>query len=433
MTPGSLVRTAASLAHGIVTRDAAAHDRPTPVYLSGSDHDRLIKALLEEEIAADGDGYWPTGLSRPVRGLLGFRTELRDFWARAVERGVGSASLAGLAPDGLTPSWAAIGTFIDRLSDRIREAYAGFTPLDSTYVLRRATELAAARDRSAAGIELLVVDDAQELGYGAAGLVAALAAGGARLTLLGDPDLATGGYRGALPGEFLSPDFWTATGRVRPEPIVLPTAHRHGAAIRAAVTATTVGGTALGGAQRAATGAPGQPGTVEAIVTDGGAAQLAVLARRIRRLAVDGTPWSRIAVIARNGASVPRIARELRGLDVPASGAGVSEIGADDWASKGLSQAASIALRSAASGAVAVSPEEAEELLGGSLARLDALSVRRLRAALRRRAAEADRDDPRGRASCWRRSSRRPADSRPSIAARLRRPRTAWCGRSMPR
>jgi len=395
VTPGPMARTAASLAHGIVARAAAAAGDPPPRYVSGADHDRIVAELLAEEIERDADGYWPASIGRAVRGLAAFRSELRDFVARATERGLRPEAIAALGAERDRPEWIAMSRFLPALAARIELEHRGFTPLDSAYVLRRAAELAAAGDPVAAGLRLVVVDDAQELGRGALELVRSLAAGGARVVALGDPDLATGGFRGAAPGGFLEAAFWAAAGRPRPAPLVLPTAHRQTAGVRAALAAVTGAvGAAGAGPQRAAAAA--SPGGRALSVSVADAADLmAFLARAIRERAVAGTPWGRMAVVARNGGSVPRLARELRGLDVPAAGAGISEVRRDDWAVQSLVELLRIAIDGARTGTVAVDPAGAELLLTGSVGRLDALALRRLRAALRRQALIDDPDDVR--------------------------------------
>jgi len=392
-TPGSLARTTASLAHAIVARSAAAEGARPPRYVSGADHDRIIAALLTEEIESDADGYWPDSIGRAVRGLGAFRSELRDLYARAVERGVRSERLAELGGQQERPAWTAAAEFMPKLAARIEREFAGFTPLDSTYVMRRAAELARAGDPSVPALRLIVVDDAQESGYGATELLRALGAGGSRIIAFGDPDLATGGFRGALPGAFGSPATWSAIGR-EPERIVLGVVHRHGSAVRSAVSAAVAGiGAANAGRQRAATATTTEGRALAVTVRDSGAL-VAYAARLLRERAVDGTEWSDLAVVVRTGGAVPRLARELRALEVPAAVAGVGEVRRDDWAVTGLLAVARIALASAG-GEIRISPAEAEAVLTGSVGRLDTVSYRRLRTSLRRDALAVDPIDSR--------------------------------------
>jgi len=395
--PGSPARTVASLAHAVVSRVAVAAGEPPPRYLSGADHDRIIARLLEADASPDADSRaaqdadgWPVGPA--TRSLPAFRAELREVIARAAERGLDAEDLARLGGERGRPEWRAVAAFRRRLAVAIEAEFSGSTPLDATYVLRRATELVRDDDPAVPRPRLLVVDDAQELGRGGADLLAAFVARGSRLIALGDPDTATGGFRGARAGAFAQPEFW---GERTPARLVLETVHRHGPELRAAVGAAVaaVGATAGAFEQRKAPAA-GAPGTVEALVVPDAAGLSAVIARHLRELAVGGTAWSELAVVVRGGAAVPKLARELRLLDVPALGAGVTELRRDDWATTGLLDVARAALRGA-HGELRLDPEEAEAILTGAVGRLDALSFRRLRAAMRRAAHEADPDDQR--------------------------------------
>jgi len=393
-TPGPVARTIASLAHGIVAGAAAATGAAPPVYVSGADHDRLIAAILEEEIERDEDAYWPTEIGRSTRRLAAFRTELRDLFARAVERGIRAAELARLGRDHARPAWVAAAAFMPKLAARIEEEFRGLTPLDSTYVLRRAADLAEAGDASVPRYRLLVIDDAQELGRGGLRLVRALARQGARVIALGDPDVATGGFRGAVPGGFASA-LWSEIGR-EPVRIALPTVHRHGTAIRSVVERAVAAVGTQGGAvaQRRATPAEEREGEAIAVVVPDEGALVAFVARRLRERAVKGVPWSELAVVVRSGASVPRLARELRTLEVPAVGAGAAEVRRDSWAVRSLIEVARAATEHLGD-AIALTPEHAEEILTGSVGRLDALSFRRLRTALKREALAVDPHDDR--------------------------------------
>ncbi|MBO9577507.1 MAG: ATP-dependent helicase [Microbacteriaceae bacterium] len=424
VTPGPMARTVASLAHGIVARAFTAEGSPPPVYVSGADHDRLIAALLAGEIESGADDYWPSTAGRATRGLPAFRGELRDLYARAAERGLRAADLAALGSEAGRAEWVAAARFMPRLAEAIEAEYAGFTPMDSSYVVRRATELVAAGDASAAELRLLVVDDAQELGRGAVGLLAALAARGTRLVAVGDPDLATGGFRGSQAGAFTGVALWGAVGRT-PERLALGTVHRHGERIREVVDRTVsrigVAGDAVGARRARPTGraeaessrdesgaaeAMGGAGTagaagtatraaaaigdgeVRAVVFASPEDQSAYIARRLRERHVhDGVPWSDLAVIVRSGASAPRLARELRALHVPTVAGAAAQVRGQDYAVRGLLLGLELAL-----GRTEIDADSAQELLTSCIGRLDAVALRRLRTALRIEALKAERD-----------------------------------------
>src|SRR5690606_32612853 len=138
--------------------------------------------------------------------LQGFRSELRALLAEATARGLGAAGLADAGRRHDRPAWVAAGAFMHQLGERIDRDPPEFTPLDSAFLLRCAAELVAEGRSGVAGLRLVVVDDAQELGHGALALLRALAARvpldvrTLRVVMLGDPDLAAGGFRGARPG-----------------------------------------------------------------------------------------------------------------------------------------------------------------------------------------------------------------------------------------
>ncbi|HWL00768.1 MAG TPA: ATP-dependent DNA helicase [Microbacteriaceae bacterium] len=391
-TPGPIARTAASLAHSILAAAAVRLDAPPPVYVSGADHDRIIRGLLEAEVGDESDAYWTrAGLGRDLRMLPAFRGEVRDLIARAVERGVSATRLRELGTARGRPEWTAVGTFWPKLAAQIEVEHAGYEPLDSNYVLRRAADLVSARDPSAPGLRLVVVDDAQELGFGGLRLLGALGTGGARLIAFGDPDLATQTFRGAVPAGFTAADgVWAVVGR-EPARLVLGTAHRHGEVLRGAVARAVSGMNepAKGFAGRRQVQAGAQDGRIEAVRVPGVHEQAAFVARRLReRHARDGVPFGSMAVVGRSAGSAARLARELRGMHVPTEVGGETARDGSDYATHGLLLALAIA-----TGVVELDADRAEELLASCVGRLDAVALRRLRTGLRAEALKVGRDE----------------------------------------
>jgi len=391
-TPGPMARTPASLAHSIVAADAVRRDAPPPVYVSGADHDRLIAAIVDEEIAEDADEYWGrAGLGRDVRGLAAFRGEVRDLIARAAERGIGARRLAALGEERGRPEWSVVAAFIPKLAARLEDEHQGFTPLDSGYVLREAADLVLADAADIPALRLVVVDDAQELVLGAQRLLAAFAGRGTRIIAIGDPDLATLTFRGAMPAGFAAPDgLWAGVGR-EPGRLALTTAWRHGAKVRAAV------GRVLSGMAEPVNGVPGRrqvvapdpDGSVEAVLVPGSHEQAAYVARRLReRHARDGVPFASMAVVSRTAGSAARLAHELRGMHVPTEAGGETTRGRSDYATRGLLLTVAVA-----AGVVELDADVAEELLASCLGRLDPVGLRRLRMGLRTEALKVGRDE----------------------------------------
>lgn len=406
---GPPARSAASLAHRIVSEAAIAAGDPPPGYLSGADHDRLIAGVLEEQLAHPASADWP--VPEAARRLPAFRTELRELIARVLERGAGADELERAGRARGRAAWVAVAAVMRGLDARLRRDYPQQVPLDAASAAHRAAALV--RDGHPIGERLLVVDDAHELGLGSLALLSAFRERGTRVIAFGDPDLTTGGFRGAVPAGYRGPALWGG-GSGRPEPVrlALGTVHRHGAALRELVTrATGVRGDgvpALGirgatgyGPQRAAASRPGlPPGEVRAVLVPEPHDVAPWIARRLRERLAAGTRPRDLAVVARGTAGAVRLAAELRGLGVAAQAAGVVETGREDWTVRGLLDLAAAAIAAVeASGedgpVVRLEPAEAQALLTGGVGRLDALAVRRLRTALRRDAVEADPEDTR--------------------------------------
>lgn len=373
-TPGPLARTIASLAFEVVRTDAAARMLPAPTLLTGADQDRVVADLLDGEIADNLDDYWPTGIDRDVRALGGFRAELRELQARLLERGATPAQIAALGEREGRPAWGACARFLATL-EAVQDAAAPGA-VDSTELVLDAAVMLERGAPLTTRVRLVVVDDAQELGLAGLRFVQALASAGVRIVVLGDPDLATGGFRGAVPGGFLR--VLDASGR-SPIRVTLSVAHRQREAVRAAVAAATQRiGTAGAGTQRTS-GAGASGGAASAIRLRGRAAEVAVIARRLRERRVrDGVAWSSMAVVVRSGGAVTGLVRELRALEVPASTAGVLESPRDDAGVRALVLALELVI-----GRRDLVQEPLTELLAGPLGRLDSVAIRRLRAGLR--------------------------------------------------
>jgi len=100
---GPLAKTLTSLAFSILASKAKREGKKTPVLVSGSEQDQLLKEVLAEiESSA-----WPKNLDSTVRSLTGFRTELRDLIAACLEHGISPNQLTELGKaQGLT-QWIA--------------------------------------------------------------------------------------------------------------------------------------------------------------------------------------------------------------------------------------------------------------------------------------------------------------------------------------
>jgi len=391
-TLGPLARTPQSLAFEILA-DAAAHagDEP-PRLLTGGEQDQLLAELLQGEIEDGVDGHWPEHLGPDVRRLRGFRTELRDLMMRCTEHGVTPERLERLADRHERPEWAAAATFL-RGYDDVKASFRDRS-FDSAELLGEATSLVSGADAGPTDqlgrfgrLRLLLLDDAQESTRSTLALVRAFARRGVTVVAFGDPDVATGSFRGALPDAVAR--LGAHLGLPSVPTVPLTTVHRQGEELRA-LTAAVSGriGSAGAGTQRRAASAEVAATTEEEAAEDAAvvayelpspADELAVIARRLReRHVFDGLPWGRMAVLVRSGAQVPALARGLATLEVPTRVSGGGTAVRDEYAVRAM-----VLLLEVALGRVPLDATVAVTLLTGPLGGLDAVSLRRLKSALR--------------------------------------------------
>ena len=401
-TNGSLVRTTVSVAAQLA-RDAAAHSGgPVPTQLSGAQQDRIIAELLRRHQDAGSGPVWPDPLGADVRGLRGFRTELRELMARAVAYGVSPERLAGLGAETGRPEWCAAAEFIRDYTRERRHARPGeFEPTELADFAADLVRLAPAGPAGAAllgtlaGLRLIVLEDAQEVTQATLTLLARFAARGVAVVAFGDPDISVGSAGGAHPDALGRLGHYLGLDGVRT--LTLATVHRHGAAVRAVVDEVTgrIGAAGAGG-QRSATlpgphpsdprsstdprpGAAARlPARVQTIVAAGPAEQLAVIARRLReRHLIGGVPWGRMAVLVRTESLVPALSKALAGLEVPTQPSAGHTALRDEHVVMAFVLALDVTL-----GRRALDADAAIELLRGPLGGLDPITLRRLRAAL---------------------------------------------------
>ncbi|GAA4736972.1 ATP-dependent DNA helicase [Amnibacterium soli] len=366
-----LARTAASLAFDIARRDAAADGRDAPVLLSGGEQDRVIGQLL-----AEGGTAWPDRLGEEARGTRAFRGELRELFARCTERDVEWPELAALGEQRGRDEWRAAADFWREYLEVLPALQPDAFDSAELVALATAAVLQGRPGETAGRLRLVVVDDMQDLGESAVGLLAALAARGCAIVAFGDPDVAADTFRGGEPD--LLGRFEQRFGIEAPARIVLRTVHRHPETVRRFVTKVTERiGTALAGPQRLATARPGGL-PVLSVEADGPGALAARVAHLLRdRHLEHDVPFREQAVVVRSGALVEPLARALEIAGVPAITAGTAG-DAGERAPRALLGVVAVAL-----GLQPLTPETAAELVTGPFCGLDRLALRRLRLALR--------------------------------------------------
>lgn len=390
---GPLARTPHSLAFGVLRRRAALRGEEVPRLISGPEQDVILRELLSGYAAEPAFApTWPPSLVEAVPTRT-FRGELRDLLLRAVELGLEAEGLRalGLAHD--RPEWAAAAAVLADYDAVTALAAPG--SLDPAWLLgAAAARLADEPDLLAQvrhGLRLVVVDDAHELTPAATQLLHVLTStGGPDVVLLGDPDAATQTFRGAEPALMLTG--W-------PQAQVLRLGHGHRLPERLRKVAERVSGH-IGSVgevgQRRFSAVGGGRVDVEVLRTP--AQEAAWIADRLRRRhLLSGIPWSDMAVIVRGGATMVTLERALRRAGVPVGAASARPV-RDHPAVRPLLTAAAAVLRG---DGPELTDDEASDLITSPLGGGDALSLRRLRRALRRQEVAAGGARPGAELVAW--------------------------------
>jgi superfamily I DNA/RNA helicase/RecB family exonuclease len=383
-TLGPMARTANSLAFEVIREAAAAAGHGAPTLLTGAEQDQIIAELLAGEIADNSGAPWPAHLDQEVRRLRGFRTELRDLMMRCVEFGVTPHQLAQLGERTERPEWVAASAFIS-VYDAVKASYRD-RHFDASELLAEAATLITAGHYAAIDrLRLVIVDDAHELTEATISLLRALASRGITIIGFGDPDLTTGSFRGAQPAVLAA---WATRLEIdNCETLFLSSVHRHSAVLRATITELTqrIGVSGLI-EQRKSAAVATAPSSIHSYQLATPAEEVAFIARQLREKHVlESVPWSRMAVIVRTGSLIPSLARQLRTLEVVTSVSSARSAVRDEFSVNGL-----IVLLELALGRRPVDAASAVELLCSSVGGFDAVSLRRLKAALRHEALGAE-------------------------------------------
>ena len=382
-----LVRSLHGYAFAVLRKAAERAGDPPPRLVTGAEQDGIIGELLAGDLD-DGASGWPLEL-RPALATAGFATELRDLLARCAERGVDPAELQRLGRLSGRPEWVGAGRFAQQYEQvmLLRASVGTAAPQASVPALGAAELVGAALEALAADadllaaerarVRLLLVDDAQHLDPQAAHLVRVLAAGADLAVLAGDPNQAVFGFRGATPGLLLAGD----------APVVrLTRSHRCAPAIARALAgvASALPGTAWRTLE-GAVGDGGDEGSVTVQVADSAHSEAALIADTLRRAhLVDGVPWSQLAVIVRSVSAAAALPRALGVAGVPVDQPSVGGALAGQPAARAL-------LAVLAATVHGLDAERADALLTGPVGRMDPVSLRQLRRALRRAADDPDR------------------------------------------
>lgn len=363
---------------------------------------RLLSAPEQEFRVAEVLAYatekrtilWPDDLAAAVR-TRGFAQQVVDFLARARAYGLDPDSLRNLALDRREPAWGSVADLWQRYNEGLALAgevdYAGLVD-EAQVVLDRADDDGLlARHQPA----LLVVDEYQDTDPAQVALLQRLVGPSTDFVAVGDPDQSIYAFRGAdVRGMW---EFGDRFGSSRAPATVLPLRHtrRFGPTLLAASRAV-IGRLGVSGSMsaeqfdafRQPEPVAGLPGRLDVRTYTDTRAEAEQIARTLRRAHLrDGIPYREMAVLVRAGnEAIAPYERALRAAGLPV------EIAGDEIPLSG--QPAVRALLLAARAALGLSAgrdllaEEAEALLAGPLANLDASRLRRLARELRRLDAE---------------------------------------------
>lgn len=373
---GPLARTVSSLAFDVVAQASIAAGSEPPTLLTGAEQDADIAALLAGHLE-DGTGpRWPEHLGEQVRGLRSFRTELREFMARATEHELTPHRIRALGYEHGHEEWVAAADFLDDYLGAVSSARPD--QLDSAELVRFAVASLGRGDASEAveRLRLVVVDDVQEATELGLALLDALRSRGVAVVGFGDPDAATTVFRGG------SADVVARFGAGLPV-YTLRVAHRQPPVLRELTRKVTekIGTAGIVG-HRGALPARADEDPIAPLLTveaSSPAREWAAVARVLReRNLIDGIPWSRMAVVVRSGALIDGVVRALAVAEVPAATAAATAALRDDLAAHAL-----LTIVDHGIGRSTIDADAVTSMLLGPFGGLDRLALRRLRVALR--------------------------------------------------
>ncbi|NHI17295.1 ATP-dependent helicase [Microbacterium excoecariae] len=313
-TPGPLARSVGSFAFQIVRSACIAAGQPEPELLTGAEQDRILATLIEGDIE-DARISWPAHLGVTVRRSREFRSELRAMLDQAVELDATRDELAQAAGGAWAPVAALFADYADALASLRTNAR------DAAELLAEAVRVLRGPDPLPwlSRLRAVLVDDAQELTRGGVALLAALRARGVAVVAAGDPDIASGAFRG------VTPDLFAGLVRDLGDIRVLRNAHRQAPElawhVRRLTQSIGAGGTVE---HRVAPGPePEEGGRVSVLLARSRADEADRIARRLRELhLIEGVPWDRIAVIAHDTRQIVQLDAELTARDVPTRAGG---------------------------------------------------------------------------------------------------------------
>lgn len=393
------VRTPSGLAFAIECAFADATGQGRPQLVSGPEQDALLAELLAgHEQGLGTDPGWPARCGPQVRSMRGFRHELRDVLLRAADCALTPEDLILLGEKHGREEWVAAGRVYREYRQVLaleRSVHGAPARVDTgSIVVRAAAHLhewsRVAPDAAKPRWRTIVVDDYHEANMAFARLLRVLAADGAQVVVLGDPDSSVQGFRGAIPALLAEAEHPIGHGgglgarrvvleRVFRQPVLLRAATRR-VSDRIRVAGVASQRKALSAASAAQGSEIGElEGTVLTKVFRTRSQEMNAVATHVRRHHVlNAVPWSEIAVIVRAGADVEEVASALTSAGVPSDAAVARRPLRDEPAVRSILDALRCAIDPQA-----LTTEVAVGLLTSPFGGLDSIELRRLRRALR--------------------------------------------------
>ncbi|GAA3623428.1 hypothetical protein GCM10022419_131340 [Nonomuraea rosea] len=379
-----------SYAYALLRREAVLDGKAPPRLLTGPEQLLEIRRLLHGELESGGLD-WPVSLREPLK-TRGFAEELRDFLARANERGLYGERLVDLGRRHGRQDWMAAGRFSERYQDRFdldpEETYDYAELIGAASALLARPEV---RERERAAHDVVFVDEYQDTDPAQELLLAQLAGDGRDLIAVGDPDQSIYGFRGAdVQGIMKFPERFPARDGREARVLALRVCRRSGAdlleasrRVAARLPVAPMPDHVYGhehGHRELAPLPETDAGEVKVLLADSTSQEAAIVADTLRRAhLIEGVPWHRMAVLVRSAKrQVPLLRRALVNAGVPTMIAGDEVPIAQEPGVRPLLTMLKVALDPAE-----LDEGVAEELLTGPLGGTDMIGVRRLRRALK--------------------------------------------------
>ena len=393
-TLGPTARTLSSIAFSILRNRALGQGLKLPELISGSEQDVILSELVE--LINQGklpEPNFPKHVTSTVLGLSGFRTELRDIIAVAIEHSITPQQLATLGAEKQKLEWVGVSEIYDHYLNELEQPHNShrFDPSALLIEAAKVLHVGIAPLELLKDIQHILVDDAQELTPAAVSLLEALCAFGAGLILFGDPDVSTLGFRAADPEAMHS--FADSLAKKRGtefvQTYIYPTHASHPADLAEAITRITPRiPVAAAGPQRQgmkpASSVEAEP-SIEAAVFSLQQEEAGWLANRLRSLHLnDGIAFKDMAVVARSRDELEELENALAAESVP-----VRIVGAQSALRDEFGAVSYLKLAQAVLSTEPISVENAIALLASPIAGFDAITLRRLRRILRKQELEA--------------------------------------------